>query len=47
MGGQGGDIPGEKKFIEESTQEQLIISSIGYFASKRGEDRYVPLDDPK
>jgi hypothetical protein len=41
IGGQ--EIPGEKKFIEVNTKEQLIISTIGVYASKKGEDRYVPL----
>ena len=39
-------VPGEKKFIEVSTKEQLIISTIGMYASKKGEDRYVPLSHP-
>jgi hypothetical protein len=37
------EIPGEKKFVEVNTKEQLIISSIGIYASKKNEDRYVPL----
>ena len=39
----GNEIPGEKKFVEVNTKEQLIISTIGIYASKKGEDRYVPL----
>jgi hypothetical protein len=30
----GNEIPGEKKFIEVNTKEQLIISTIGIYASK-------------
>jgi len=41
------EIPGEKKFIEVNTKEQLIISTIGMYASKKGEDRYVPLVNPQ
>lgn len=43
----GNEIPGEKKFVEVNTKEQLIISSIGIYASKKGEDRYVPLQNPQ
>jgi hypothetical protein len=43
----GSEIPGEKKFVEVNTKEQLIISSIGLYASKKGEDRYVPLQNPQ
>ena len=39
----GSEIPGEKKFVEVNTKEQLIISSIGIYASKKGEDKYMPL----
>lgn len=42
----GNEIPGEKKFVEVNTKEQLIISTIGIYASKKGEDRYVPLQNP-
>ena len=43
MSPMGNEIPGEKKFVEVNTKEQLIISTIGMYASKKGEDRYVPL----
>lgn len=43
----GSEIPGEKQFIEVNTQEQLIISTIGIFASRKGEDRYVQLQSPE
>jgi hypothetical protein len=43
----GNEIPGEKKFVEVNTKEQLIISTIGIYASKQGEDRYVPLQNPQ
>lgn len=43
MSPMGSEIPGEKQFIEQTTGEALIISNIGIFASKKGEDRYVPL----
>jgi hypothetical protein len=43
----GSEIPGEKKFIEVNTKEQLIISSIGIYASKKGEDKYMPLEKPE
>jgi hypothetical protein len=36
-------IPGEKKFIEVNTKEQLIISTVGIYASKMGNDKYLPL----
>ena len=47
MSPMGNEIPGEKKFIEVNTKEQLIISTIGMYASKKGEDRYVPLQNPQ
>ena len=43
----GSEIPGEKQFIETNTGEALIISNIGIFASRKGEDRYVPLQFPE
>jgi hypothetical protein len=43
----GNEIPGEKKFVEVNTKEQLIISTIGIYASKKNEDRYVPLQNPQ
>lgn len=43
----GNEIPGEKKFVEVNTKEQLIISTIGIYASKKDEDRYVPLQNPQ
>jgi len=43
----GNEIPGEKKFVEVNTKEQLIISTIGIYASKQGEDRYFPLQNPQ
>jgi len=39
----GSEIPGEKKFVEVNTQEQLIVSTIGIYASKKGQDKYLPL----
>jgi hypothetical protein len=42
-----GEIPGEKKFVEVNTQEQLIISTIGIYASKKGQDKYLPLQSPQ
>ena len=39
----GNEIPGEKKFVEVNTQEQLNISTVGIYASKKGKDRYIPL----
>ena len=47
MSPMGNEIPGEKKFVEVNTKEQLIISTIGMYASKKGEDRYVPLQNPQ
>ena len=43
----GNEIPGEKKFVEVNTKEQLIISTIGIYASKEGEDRYIQLTHPQ
>ena len=40
----GSEIPGEKQFIEVNTNEQLIISTIGIYGSRQGEDRFVPLE---
>ena len=37
----------EKKFVEVNTKEQLITSTIGIYASKKDEDRYVPLQNPQ
>jgi hypothetical protein len=39
----GSEIPAEKQFVEVSTGEQLIISTIGIYASRQNEDRFVPL----
>lgn len=43
----GSEIPGEKHFVEVNTKEQLIISTVGIYASRVGEDRYVPLQNPE
>ena len=39
----GLENPGEKKFIEVNTKEQLIISTVGIYASKKDKDRYLQL----
>jgi len=43
----GSEVPGEKKFVEVNTKEQLIISTIGIYASKKNEDKYLPLQNPQ
>ena len=42
----GIDIPGEKKFVEVNTGETLIVSTIGIYASRKGENMYIPLQVP-
>jgi len=37
----GSEIPCEKQLIEVNTQEHMVISTIGIFASRKGKDRYV------
>ena len=39
----GSEMPCEKQFVETTTGETLVISNIGVFASRKGEDRFVPL----
>ena len=41
-----GNIPGEKKFYEVHTGEQLIVSLIGLFARLKDQDKYMPLQNP-
>jgi len=41
-----GIIPGEKKFYEIHTGEQLIVSLIGLFARHKDQDKYMPLQNP-
>lgn len=43
MSPAGSEIPGEKHFVEKTTQETLIISTFGVYASRKGEDRFVQL----
>jgi len=41
----GSELPGEKKFMEITTGETLIITCIGFFAAKKGGDKFLKLDD--
>ena len=43
MSPAGSEIPGEKHFVEKTTQETLIVSTFGIYASRKGEDRFVQL----
>jgi len=42
----GIEIPGEKKFVEVTTGETLIVSTFGIYASQQGKDMYMPLQSP-
>ena len=41
------EMPGEKQFVETTTGETLIVTQIGLYASRKGEDRYVHLQFPE
>lgn len=43
----GIEIPGEKKFVEVTTGETMIISTFGIYASQKGKDMYMPLQTPQ